>query len=293
MPVVEIKAMSGTPRKPLIGFLLPVLRWTLGPGFLVLALAGFSLLTLGGAQVPEDPATAAEEDAPPEEPNPLEGGKVSAALAGLEERGRMLQDMILDAARAYRQVALDRAAADQEAIQAQERLDREAVRAREVTLERLEQCLKEALQTRVRAQALREDADNRLGELRSLLKEREALNRRIASLRTRLPQQEGILTGVWEVNWLPAGLTGTFYLDQSGTLVTGQYRLGPVGSGSLQGTFVNGKVFLQRIDAQRGRDAELEGVLDSDGNRIRGTWQNYELVQGGLPRGQWVARRTR
>ncbi len=92
---------------------------------------------------------------------------------------------------------------------------------------------------------------------------------------------------------MPAGVTGTFYLEQSGTLVTGQYRLGPLGSGSLQGTFVGGKLHLQRIDAERGRDAELSGVLDPDGKRIRGTWQSFELVQGGIPRGQWVARRVR
>ena len=98
---------------------------------------------------------------------------------------------------------------------------------------------------------------------------------------------------MWEVRWFPAGVTGTFTIDQSGTLVTGQYALRPIGSGSLQGTFVSGKLYLQRIDRQRGRDAELEGYLDPDGSQIRGTWQSYELVQGGIPHGQWVARRVK
>jgi hypothetical protein len=91
---------------------------------------------------------------------------------------------------------------------------------------------------------------------------------------------------------MPGNIAGTLYLDQSGTLVTGQYKLSNGMSGSLQGTYVNSKLYLQRIDAVRGRDAEIEGSLDAEGMRLKGTWQNFELVQGGLPRGQWMARRA-
>lgn len=239
---------------------------------------------------------AAEEEEPSargEEPNPLESQRIGATLAGLEERARLVQDMINEAARQYRQLALERAAADQELITAQERLDREAVRAREVTASSLSALFRELLAARSRVEVVRQEGDARLNELRRLLGERDTLARRVADLRTRLPLQDEVLTGVWDVTWMPAGIQGTFYLDQSGTLVTGQYRLGSWGSGSLQGTFVNGKLFLQRIDSERGRDAEIEGVLDPDGTRIRGTWQGYELVQGGIPQGQWVARRAR
>lgn len=243
------------------------------------------------------PAGAVDEEIAPtargEEPNPLESGRIGAALAGLEERARLVQDMINETARQYRQIALERAAADQEMVSAQERLDREAVRAREVTASSLAALYRDLLAARSRVEVVRQEADARLQELRRLLGERDALARRVADLKTRLPMQEEVLTGVWDVTWMPAGVQGTFYLDQSGTLVTGQYRLGSYGSGSLQGTFVNGKVFLQRIDAERGRDAEIEGVLDPDGTRIRGTWQAYEMVQGGIPQGQWVAKRAR
>ncbi len=233
------------------------------------------------------------EPAIPEEANPLESQRIGAALAGLEERARLIQDMIGDAARAYRQVVLERAAVMQELTAAQDRLDREAVRARDATAATLTQLYHELLATRAKDAALRDEADAKLQDLRRLLGERDAVARRMGDLRSRLPMQEEALTGVWELTWMPAGVQGTLYLDQSGTLVTGQYRLGALGSGSVQGTFVNGKLFLQRIDAERGRDAEIEGVLDPDGSRIRGTWQNYEMVQGGIPRGQWVARRAR
>jgi hypothetical protein len=246
------------------------------------------LAPLAGAVDEEGAGTARAE-----EPNPLESHKIGVALAGLEERARLVQDLINEAARQYRQVALERAAADQELVAAQDRLDREAVRAREVTASSLTLLYRDLLAARARVDVVRAEADARLLDLRRMLGERDALARRVADLRTRLPMQEEVLTGAWDVTWMPAGVQGTFFLDQSGTLVTGQYRLGSYGSGSLQGTFVNGKLFLQRIDAERGRDAEIEGVLDPDGTRIRGTWQGYEMVQGGIPRGQWVAKRAR
>ena len=254
-----------------------------------LALAFLALCVPFAAAVEEEEGSTARG----EEPNPLESQRIGAALAGLEERARLVQDMINETARQYRQVALERAAADQELVAAQERLDREAVRAREVTATSLAALYRDLLAARSRVEVVRQEGDARLHELRRMLGERDALARRVADLKARLPMQEEVLTGVWDVSWMPAGVQGTFYLDQSGTLVTGQYRLGSYGSGSLQGTFVNGKVFLQRIDAERGRDAEIEGVLDPDGTRIRGTWQAYEMVQGGIPQGQWVAKRAR
>ncbi len=244
------------------------------------------------AQVDEDddppPVTSADRAE-----GPLEAQKASVAVAALEERNRTIAELLADAARAYRRVALERGPAQQELTSSLERLDREAVRAKDLTRERLDQLAGEVDRARARVLQLTEEGNRRLEDIRRLLSERESTTRRIADLRGRTPGVGQPLTGTWEVTWMPNGVTGTFYLDQSGTLVTGQYKLGALGSGSLQGTFVGGKLFLQRIDAQRGRDAEIEGVLESDGVRIRGTWQNYEMVQGGIPRGQWVARRAR
>lgn len=225
--------------------------------------------------------------------NPLDEKKAALALVALDERAAFVSDLILEVSRAYRKVAIERGSAQQELQDALERLDREAIRSRDLTRERLDQVSQDVDRARLRLAQLLEETRRRLDDLRLLVLERDQLGRRIAVLRSRLPATKEVLTGVWEVTFLPANVSGTFYLDQSGTLVTGQYRLGTLGTGSLQGTFVNGKLLLQRIDAQRGRDAEIEGVLDPDGMRLRGTWQNYEMVQGGIPRGQWVARRAR
>jgi hypothetical protein len=88
---------------------------------------------------------------------------------------------------------------------------------------------------------------------------------------------------------MPLQHRGTFNLRQSGAIISGTYRLDGGWSGSLQGTLVNRKVYLVRIDSKLGKSMELEGVLSSDGETIRGTWLNYELGAGDGSSGQWAA----
>ena len=86
---------------------------------------------------------------------------------------------------------------------------------------------------------------------------------------------------------------GAFNLIQTGTLISGTYRLAGGWSGSLQGTLVNRKVYLVRIDSKLGRSMEFEGALSPDGETIRGVWLNYDLGSAGGAEGQWSATRTR
>jgi hypothetical protein len=123
--------------------------------------------------------------------------------------------------------------------------------------------------------------------------------RRIRELETRagvlLERDErtaGVLTGSWEVSMLPLGQRGVFRLEQMGVIVSGTYSLEGGWSGSLQGTLVNRKIYLVRIDSRLGRSMELEGFLSEDGNSIRGTWLNYDLGAEGGSEGQWSATRS-
>jgi hypothetical protein len=114
---------------------------------------------------------------------------------------------------------------------------------------------------------------------------------RIASLATRQAAVAGALSGTWDVVLLPSDLRGAFELRQSGTLVSGTYRLGGAWTGSLQGTLVERKVYLVRIDSKLGRSMEFEGMLSTDGDQIRGSWLNYELAGSAGGTGSWSARR--
>jgi len=144
------------------------------------------------------------------------------------------------------------------------------------------------------------------GERDTLFKAETKLHERISERRKRIAllaqqvealesrvkdEQTGALTGRWDFVLMPVEQRGICKLEQHGAVVTGTYQLAGGWSGSLQGTLVDRKVYLVRIDSKLGRMMEFEGFLSQDGSRIRGTWLNYELagVQGST--GQWSAER--
>lgn len=263
--------------------------------FLAVSLAVSAVWLSAPSLVPaEEPDLGVDllEEGPRDRHLPRDSAKLAALIATLEERARLVRTLITQASRSYRDAAMRRAEAERRLVAAEEALDRDLVRPKELFVERLDELIQSVREARAVASLGRELCDRRIDELWSLVHERDALVSRLAELRGALPSGQEPLTGVWELTWMPGNIAGTLYLDQSGTLVTGQYKLSNGMSGSLQGTYVNSKLYLQRIDAVRGRDAEIEGSLDAEGMRLKGTWQNFELVQGGLPRGQWMARRA-
>jgi hypothetical protein len=119
----------------------------------------------------------------------------------------------------------------------------------------------------------------------------DLLQDRISRLRRTLPSDTESLTGVWDVTYLPSSDKGVFTLRQSGTLLVGEYTLEGGWKGSLQGTFVDGKLLLHRIDSKLGRSSDLEGTLSPDGRTVRGSWQSFILSGGQATSGSWVARK--
>jgi hypothetical protein len=104
--------------------------------------------------------------------------------------------------------------------------------------------------------------------------------------------ESGPLTGAWQVVMMPKEQNGSFNLIQTGTLISGTYSLAGGWTGSLQGTLVNRKVYLVRIDSKLGRSMEFEGTLSGDGDTISGVWLNYDLGAQGGAQGQWTATRV-
>lgn len=104
---------------------------------------------------------------------------------------------------------------------------------------------------------------------------------------------EGPLTGAWRLIVEP-GQDGIAYLQQLGTLVTGTYSLSGGFSGSFRGTFVAGKVRLERIDSQFGFAAIFYGrLVGRDENaRIQGNWEATQLASGLPSMGSWTATRV-
>ncbi len=101
------------------------------------------------------------------------------------------------------------------------------------------------------------------------------------------------VSGRWRVRLLPQNQTAVFELSLSGTLVSGTYRIDGGSSGSLRGTYAEGRIRLERIDAARGFDTVYLGTLQAveGATQIRGSWTATELASGQPAQGEWVAAR--
>jgi hypothetical protein len=117
------------------------------------------------------------------------------------------------------------------------------------------------------------------------------LRGRLEELTAALPATAESLTGYWDVRLLSGGERGLFFLVQSGAVLSGEYGLEGGYKGSLQGTFVDGQVMLQRIDTRLGRIMDLDGTVAADGKSIRGTWRRHDLSSGRPATGAWSATR--
>jgi hypothetical protein len=166
-------------------------------------------------------------------------------------------------------------------VQGRSDADATLMQEREDEIQKVEQQIEVLTQETRRLRADMRDAHERI----------DLLGDRIGRLRKTLPSDSESLTGIWDVSYLPSGDKGVFSLRQSGTLLIGEYTLEGGWKGSLQGTFVDGKVLLHRIDSKLGRSSDLEGTLAPDGRTVRGTWQNFILSGGQPTNGQWVARK--
>jgi hypothetical protein len=118
-----------------------------------------------------------------------------------------------------------------------------------------------------------------------------ALNEEVQRLSGGAEIASAPLTGTWDLVVEP-GQEGVAYLQQQGTLVTGTYALSGGFSGSFRGTFVAGKVRLERIDSQIGFAAIFYGRLIGNGRnrRLQGNWEATQLASGLPSAGSWGAR---
>ena len=257
---------------------------------LCLMLAGIVAAGPWGVLHAEYGAPRAEGTAPaaPRE-LPLDADAQQGALAAIRASLDVERELLKGRQALYREAAADREGVDRKVQQLLSELDG--------IVETMGPGFSEAAQAKERelaeAELRRAAAIQRCRELLGSIQEHESriagLERKVAAMRETLPRPGETLTGSWRITLLPNNSRGTFALKQTGTIVQGQYQLDGGWKGSLQGTFIDGKVYLQRIDSKLGRNAEFEGFLAQDGASIRGTWRTFGLADGGLSMGSWTA----
>ncbi len=98
------------------------------------------------------------------------------------------------------------------------------------------------------------------------------------------------ISGRWGVLINPMNRKGEMRLVLDGTLVYGDYILDGGFRGSLRGTFVGDKLSLQRIDSERGFDANFYGRVNVSQRKLAGTWEGTQIVPAtGPSAGTWTA----
>ena len=131
---------------------------------------------------------------------------------------------------------------------------------------------------------------------RSMLENRTmlaAIDAEVQRLAAAVGEAEEPLNGTWRLV-MESGQDGLVFLQQQGTLVSGTYALSGGFIGSLRGTFVSGKVRLERIDSQIGFAAIFYGRLVGRGQNptLQGNWEATQLASGLPSRGGWTARKV-
>ena len=197
----------------------------------------------------------------------------------------------------YRRISLERNAAFEKLRDLYEEIDNLIMKESPTILSSLEIKELEIKNAEKEKEALIKEGERVRERIKERLYRLTLLDEKITDLKEALPGEEESITGNWDVTLLPGGDKGLMSLKQSGTIISGQYHFEGGWKGSFQGTLIERKVFLQRIDSKLGRVGEFEGYLSSDGKTMRGTWQNYELTSTGdstlsrTPSGSWAATR--
>lgn len=114
---------------------------------------------------------------------------------------------------------------------------------------------------------------------------------RLAEIESEL-SGSGLLSGRWSIRFGESEEErGTVVFRADGTRIEGTYLLTSGRRGSLNGSFLDGRVELERIDSETGLDLKLLGQLSADEKVLRGSWQTFELASGSRTQGGWVAQR--
>lgn len=225
-----------------------------------------------GAQIDDGPATSEAAEA------------IQATLE--VERALLREDL-----ERHERLAAERSKAAARLVETYVELDAALAKSEPGTHKALDEPRAKVARAEAARQELSAQEATLLDKVQDHMRRIRLLEEKLVSFPERAQEVGGPLSGRWDVTLLPSGITGVFSLTQSGTLISGTYQLEGGWSGSLQGTLVNRKVHLERIDSKQGRSGEFEGFLSSDGSRIRGTWRSYELSARDPASGQWSAAR--
>lgn len=157
------------------------------------------------------------------------------------------------------------------------------------TLRRIETELSAAAETAYLR--IKESAAHR-GRMYERMERLAELAQQVQAAEATLLDDQSDISGLWRVEALDTGIYALFQMKLDGAAVSGTYRTSNGRTGSLRGTFMSGRLELERIDAAVGPVGEMEGDFDSASGELEGTWSNRDVTGGQPSAGRWVAHRV-
>ena len=155
-----------------------------------------------------------------------------------------------------------------------------------------EESLTLQIESAQRAEELTRQTMRRLQEQIADSRERiRFIQERLSKLHRPAAEEPEGITGTWDITYLPSNDKAVFILRQSTALIEGEYQQVGGFKGSLQGTFINGKLVLHRIDSKLGAVSDLEGQVSADLKSIKGTWLSRIIGDGTPVNGAWTGKR--
>jgi hypothetical protein len=248
------------------------------------AVAMLALLLAGSA-----PGSAAEKEDPVDLDTPQE---ISAAIFTLKvqqdlEKTRLDRNLAeYDTAQRRREELSDRISL------LYERLGTAIRRGSTPPEEDDEESLALQIESAQRAEDLTRERLRRLQEQIAESRERiRFIQERLTKLHRPAAEEPEGITGTWDVIYLPSNDKAVFSLRQSTALIEGEYQQDGGFRGSLQGTLINGKLVLHRIDSKLGAVFDLDGQLSTDLKSIKGTWASRIIGDGSPVNGAWTGKK--
>jgi len=156
--------------------------------------------------------------------------------------------------------------------------------------EESEESLAMQIESAERAEELTRQEMRRLREQIADSRERiRFIQERLSTLHRSPTEEPEGLSGSWDVVYMPSKDKAVFTLRQSGVIIEGEYQQDGGYRGSLQGTLINNKLVLHRIDSKLGAISDLEGQLSSDLKTVKGSWMSRVIADDSPVTGAWTA----
>ncbi len=170
--------------------------------------------------------------------------------------------------------------------------------AEEAPLDRVTQLVRQLDRERGRLEEASNEADEILDRILEHRRRLRLVDEELRRRRGGPAEVPDPITGAWSLFLEDSGperdeaRRGLLDLELDGTSVSGTLGLADGTFGSVRGTFVRGRISLERVSADSGLDLILEGRYDPAEGDLEGTWRPAVAGVGNPGGGTWRAEKT-